>query len=155
MIELVGDTPEGETLAHLTRCGACRKEYVQLRAALVDVAAHAHAQAERSDAFFQAQHARIARRLGERRPIIRRWRGAWAPALAAAALLAVFLTRGGPPFQRPRDSEADRALLSAVERSIHVDAPAALRPAVLLVSEVERDVVQTHRGGTAPQGNHP
>jgi anti-sigma factor RsiW len=133
---------EGEALAHLTSCAACREEGVRLRASLVGLAAHIQAEAERSDAFFQAQRAKIACRLGERRPLVRRWRRAWAPALAAAALVAVFLTRGGPPLQRPRDSEADQALLSAVQHAIHAEVPAALRPAALLVAEVERSVPQ-------------
>ena len=153
MMELVDDSPEGETLAHLTRCAACRKEIAHLRAALMDLAAHAHAQAERSEAFWRGQRARIAGRLGERRPLAPSWGWAWAPVLAAAGLLLMLWARhGAPPTQ---DANADQALLAAVERSIHVDAPAPLRPALLLLSEVERGVTQSDHRITIPKGDQP
>jgi len=153
MMELVGDSPEGETLAHLTRCAACREESARLRAALVDLATHAHAQAERPDAFWPGQRVRIAGRLGKRRPLAPAWRWAWAPVLAAAGLLLMLWARdGAPPTQ---DANADQALLASVERSIHVDAPAPLRPALLLVSEVERGMMQSDHRITIPKGGQP
>ena len=139
-----------EGLGHLLSCAACREESVRLRASLVGLAARIHAEAERPEAFFQAQRAKITRRLEEHRPLGPRWRSAWAPALATVALVAAFVTRGGPPLQKPLDSEADQALLSAVRHAIHAEVPAALRPAALLLAEVEQGVPQSDHRITVP-----
>jgi hypothetical protein len=148
-------TLAGEGLAHLMSCAACLEERAQLRAGLVELACHIHAEAERSEAFFQSQRAKIAHRLRERRPSVRRWRWAWAPALAATALLALFLAPGGPPVQRLEDPEADRAFLRAVQQSIQAEVPEALRPAALLLGEVERGVLRPDRKIIAPKGDPP
>jgi len=145
---------EGEGLTHLTGCQQCRTEYARLRAALVDLAVRAHAQAERSDAFFRTQRARIEARLGERPRAIRRWRAAWVPALAAA-LLVVFLTYGVPRSPTPQESAADQAFLISVEHAIQAEVPAALRPAALLVAEIERGLPHTDRGIRAHTGDRP
>jgi anti-sigma factor RsiW len=144
---------EGEGLTHLAGCQQCRTEYARLRAALADLAVRAHAQAERSDAFFRTQRARIEARLGERPRAIRRWRAAWVPAVAAA-LLILILTYGVPRSPTPEDSAADQALLISVERAIQAEVPLALRPAGLLVADMERGLsesdgeVAVHRGDT-------
>jgi hypothetical protein len=154
MMELVADALEGATLAHLRRCVACRAEYARLHATLVDLTVDARARAERSDAFFQRQRVRIGCRAGDRPPFVRRWRSVWAPALATAALVGVFLTRGGPPHPRtPGESQADQALLSAVQQAIHAEAPAALHPAALLIAEVERSVPQPNHKRAVPKGD--
>ncbi len=152
--QLVG-TLEGEGGAHLRSCPTCHKEWVRMHASLVGLASQIHARAEQSDAFFQAQRAKIASRLVERRRSPWPWQWAWAPALAAAALAAVFLTRGGAPPQRPRDSEADQALLSAVQHAIYAEVPAALRPAALLVAEVKRSESQPDHRIPMPKGDRP
>jgi hypothetical protein len=152
MMELVAATLEGATLAHLRRCAVCRQEYVRLHTTLVDLAVDARARAERSDAFFQRQRVRIGCRTGDRRSFVRRWRSVWAPALVTGALLTVFLTRGGLPPRPPGESEADQAFLTAVHRAIHAEAPAALRPAALLIAEMERSARQPDRRITAPKG---
>jgi len=155
VMELVADALEGETLAHLKSCVVCRKEYVRLHTALVDLAVQTHARAERSEAFFHRQRVRIANRLGDRRPLVHAWRRTWVPVLAAAALLAALWLRGEPPPRSVRESDGDHALLISVQHSIQSAVPAALRPAVLLVSEVERGVVQPHQGANAPEGDQP
>lgn len=112
-------------------------------------------EAERPEASWGRQRRQIASRLADRPSLSLSWRRAWAPALAAAALLAVFLTRGGPSLQRPQDSDADQALLSAVQHSIHAEAPTALRPAALLVAEVARGVPQPDHRIAVPKGDQP
>ncbi len=146
---------EGEGLTHLTGCQQCRTEYARLRAALVDLAAQAHTQAERSDAFFQTQRARIEARLGERRRAIRRWRAAWVPAVAAAALLVLILTYGVPRSPTPEDSAADQAFLISVERAIQAEVPLALRPAGLLVADMERGLSESNGGIAVHRGDTP
>ncbi len=148
-------TLAGEGLAHLMSCAACLEERAQLRAGLGELADHIHAKAERSEAFFQAQRGKIARRLRERRPPVRNWRWAWAPALAATALLAVFLMPDGSPVQRAEDAEADHGFLQAVQRSIQADVPEALRPAALLLGEVERGVARRDRKIIESKGDQP
>jgi hypothetical protein len=155
MMELVAGTLEGATLAHVRRCVACREEYDRLHTTLVDLAVDARARAERSDIFFQRQRVRIGCRAGDRRPFVRRWRSVWAPALATGALMAVFLTRGGTPPRSPAESEADQALLSAVQHAIHREAPVALSPAALLIAELERGARQSDRGIGAQKGDQP
>jgi hypothetical protein len=103
--------------------------------------------------FFQRQRLRIGYRAGERRPFVRRWRSVWAPALATGALVAVFLTRGGTPPRSPEESEADQALLSAVQHAIHREAPVALSPAALLIADMERGARQPNRGIEAQKGD--
>ncbi len=148
-------TLAGEGLAHLMSCAACLEERAQLRAGLGELAGHIHAEAERSETFFQAQRGKIARRLRERRLPIRHWRWAWAPALAATALLAVFLMPDGPPVQRAEDAEAERGFLQAVQRSIQAEVPEALRPAALLLGEVEQGVVRRDRTVIESKGDLP
>ncbi len=148
-------TLEGEGRLHLASCAACREACVRLRTSLVELAAHIRAEAERPDAFFLIQRAKIASRLEEARPVLRRWRRAWAPALAAAALVAVFLTRGGAPPQPAVDSEADQALLSAVQHAINTEVPAALHPAALLVAEVKRSEAEPDHRIPMPKGDRP
>ncbi len=145
----------GEGLAHLMSCPACLEERAQLRAGLGELADHIHTEAERSETFFQAQRGKIARRLRERRLPVRHWRWAWAPALAATALLAVFLMPGGSPVQRPEDPEAERGFLRAVQQSIQAEVPEALRPAALLLGEVEQAVVRRDGTVTVPKGDLP
>jgi len=153
MMEVVAGSPAGKAVTHLTHCAACRQESAHLRAALVDLAAHARAQAERPEAFWHGQRVQIAGRLGERRPLAPAWRWAWAPVLAAAGVLFLLWARHEvPPAQ---DANADQALLAAVERSVHADAPAPLRPALLLVSEVERGMAQSDQRITIPKGDQP
>jgi hypothetical protein len=146
---------EGDGLVHLLSCAACREERARLRAGLVGLAARIHAETEQPEAFFQDQHRKIARRLWERRPRSQRWRRGRGPALAASALLAVLLTPGGPPVQRREDSEADQALLRAVQQSIQAEVPEALRPAALLLGELERGVSRPDRKDIVPKGDPP
>jgi anti-sigma factor RsiW len=146
---------EGEGRVHLTSCPACREACDRLRTSLVEFAAYVHAEADRPDAFFRTQREKIAGRLEKRQAVVRRWRNAWAPALAAAALLAVFLTRSGSPPESPREGDADQALLNAVQKSIYAEVPGALRPATMLISEVERGVLQTRRGDAVQVGGQP
>ncbi len=148
-------TLEDEGLVHLLSCAACSEERARLRAGLVELAAHIYAETGRPDAFFRAQRAIIARRLREARPPVRRWRWTWASALAATALLAVFLIPSGPPVQRPLDPEADQALLRAVQQSIQAEVPEALRPAALLLGELERGVFRADRKVAVPKGGTP
>jgi anti-sigma factor RsiW len=131
---------EDEALGHLASCAACREEAARLQADLVGLAAHLQGEADRSDAFFQAQRARIASRLEERARRVRLWWRAWAPALAVAALLAGILLRGNPQVDRAPDAEADQAFLSTVHQFIYAEVPGALRPAALLIAEVERSL---------------
>jgi hypothetical protein len=138
MTELISDTLEGTTVAHLRECATCRREYARLHAAFVDFAMDARAQAQRPEAFFQRQRVRIGCRVGDRRPSIWRRRSVWASALATGALVAVFLTRGGTPPRSPADTETDQALLSAVQHAIYREAPVALSPAALLIADMER-----------------
>jgi hypothetical protein len=137
MTELISDTLEGTTVAHLRECATCRTEYARLRAAFVDFAMDSRVQAERTEAFFQRQRVRIGCRVGDRRPVVWRWRS-WASALATGALVAVLLTRAGTPPRSPADTEADQALLSAVQQAIYREAPVALNPAALLIADMER-----------------
>jgi hypothetical protein len=153
MMGLVADVLEGATLAHLKRCEACRREYARLHTTLVELAVDAHTRAERSDTFFQRQRGLIGCRAGDRRPFLRRWRNVWAPALATGALVAIFLARGGAPPQPVAQAEGDQALLSAVQHAIHAGEPAALRPAALLIAEVERSVSQLDHKMAAPKGD--
>jgi hypothetical protein len=155
MMELIASALEGATVAHLRGCEACRKECARLHTALVDLATDARARAERSAMFFQRQRVRIGYRAGDRRLFVRRWRSVWAPALATGALVAVFLTRGGTPPRSPDESEADQALLSAVQHAIHREAPVALSPAALLVAELERGARESDRGIGAQKGDQP
>lgn len=155
MMELIAGALEGATVAHLRGCEACRKEYARLHTALVVLATDARARGERSAAFFQRQRVRIGCRAGDRRPFVRRWRNVWAPALATGALVAVFLTRSGTPPRSPAESEADQALLSAVQHAIRREAPVALSPAALLIAEMERGAAQPDRRIAAPTGEHP
>jgi hypothetical protein len=97
----------------------------------------------------------IAGAMEERPSLRRRWRNAWAPALAGATLLVVFLTLGRPSPPIPGESGADQALLSAVHCSIHAEVPAALRPAALLIADVERGVRQADGGSTVQKGEQP
>jgi len=137
MTEVVAGTLDEATIVHLRACEACRKDYARLNQALADFVMDTRAQAERPEAFFQRQRVRIGRRVGDRRPFVRRWRSVWASALATGALVAVFLTRGGIPPRSPADSETDQALLSAVQHAIYREAPVALSPAALLVADME------------------
>ncbi len=145
----------GEGLAHLMSCAACLEERAQLRAGLGELAGHIHAEAERPEAFFEAQRGKIARRLRERRAPVRDWRWAWAPALAATALLGVFLMPDGSPVQRAEDPEAERRFLQAVQQSIQADVPEALRPAALLLGEVERGALRPDRKIIESKGDQP
>ena len=138
MADLLAGTMDEATRAHLLECAACRQEGARLNAAIVDCAKDARTQAERSDAFFQRQRGRIGLRVAGGQAVVWRWRSVWASALATGALVAVFLTRGGTPPRSPVDSEADQALLSAVQHAIYREAPVALSPAALLIADMER-----------------
>lgn len=153
MMELAADTLEGTTLAHLRACAACRKEYARLHDALADLAVDLRARTERSDEFFYQQRVRIGRRLDDRWPILRRWQIVWAPALAAGVLAAVLWSFGRPSPPTPGDSETDQALLSTVQHAIHAEAPVALRPAALLIADLERGARQSNRGIDAQKGD--
>ena len=154
MTALVTGTLDGGALLHLRCCAACRKEWRRLYATLTGMAAQIHNEARRSEAFFQVQRAQVIRRLGEQRPRAGRWRMAWAPALAAA-LMVVFFTREGAPPPAPRASETDQAFLTAVEHAIGTEMPGALRPAALLVAEVERVLPQMDDRMAVPKGEQP
>jgi hypothetical protein len=138
LTELISDALEGTTVAHLRECAMCRTEYARLHAAFVDFAMDSRVHAERTELFFRRQRVRIACRVGDRRPVVWRWRSVWASALATGALVAVFLTRGGTPPRSPADTEADQALLRAVQQAIYREAPVALSPAALLIADMER-----------------
>lgn len=153
MTDLISDTLEGTTLAHLRECATCRTEYARLHTAFVDFAMDSRVQAERTEAFFQRQRVRIGCRVGDRRPFVWRWRSVWASALATGALVALFLTRGGTPPRSPADPETDQALLSAVQHAIQREAPVALSPAALLIADMERGVPQLDRKTAVPKGD--
>jgi hypothetical protein len=139
-----------EALVHLARCPACRGEHARLRAVLAALAADVHTQAERPAAFWLRQHERIAARRDARRTRGIAWRWAWTPALIAAGLLFALWTRESPP--PARDANADHELLAAVQRSIAAEAPAALQPAALLVTEIEASATRGGRAHSAQQG---
>jgi hypothetical protein len=153
MMGMVAGVSDRAALAHLRRCEACRREYARLHTALADLAVDAHARAERSDTFFRRQRVRIGCRVGDRRPFLRRWRNVWVPALATGALVAIFLARGGAPPQPVAEAEGDQALLSAVQHAIRAGEPAALRPAALLIAELERSVPRLDRKAAVPKGD--
>jgi len=155
MAELVAGTLEEATVVHLRGCDACRKEYARVNTVLVDFAMDARVRTELPDEFFCRQRVRIGRRLGARRLILRRWRSVWAPALVTAAVAAVLWLSGGPSVPPPGESEADQALLSAVQHAIHREAPVALSPAALLIAELERGARQSDRGIGAQKGDQP
>ncbi len=136
--------------AHLARCLACRREYRRLWGALAEAAAVAFARAERPEAFWRRQRARIARRSGASRGRRATWRRAWAPALVAAGLLVVLWTRDGQP--PARTANADHELLAAVQRSIARDVPPALLPAALLIAEIEDGTTVAGHSHSARQG---
>jgi hypothetical protein len=153
MAAQIAGSLQGEGLIHLGDCPACREEWVRLRADLGLLAMAVRAEADRPETFFRAQRTRIVGRLGERRFPSRPWQTAWAPAVAAALILAVLLTRGEPPLDPSRELGADQTLLSTVQHAIHAGVPTPLQPAALLTTEVERGLPHPDRGDKSTKGD--
>ena len=82
-------------------------------------------------------------------------RGKGEPASGTHPVGAGARRRGGAPRAVNLSRDFRFTTLVAVEHSIQADVPAALRPAALLVNEVERGVAQTIWGIGAPQGDQP
>jgi|PlaIllAssembly_1097288.scaffolds.fasta_scaffold57221_2 predicted anti-sigma-YlaC factor YlaD len=151
MAEALDEAPSGAVRDHLASCPTCRAERDRLQATLTGLAAQMQARAARPAAAWDQQARQIADRLHERQPRAQPWRWAWAPAVVGLAVLAGFWFYGQSPRMAP-GTETDDALLVAVERSIHADVPAALRPAALLVGEVGGRGTEAEQSLDGPQG---
>ncbi len=151
LMEGLGEAPRREVLDHLACCPTCRADRDRLQATLAGLAEQMRAGAERPEATWDHQARRIVDRLHERRDRAHPWRWAWAPAVVGLAALAGIWFHGRAP-QVPRDPEADDALLFAVQRSVQAHVPVALRPAALLVGEVEGRATEAERGLESSQG---
>jgi predicted anti-sigma-YlaC factor YlaD len=151
MAEALGDAPQMEMLEHLAGCPTCRADRERLQTTLTGLAEQMQARAARPEAAWDRQARQIANRLRARPPRTRPWRWAWAPAVVCLAALAGIWLHAQSPRVAP-GTETDDALLVAVERSIHADVPAALRPAALLVGEVGGRGTEAERSLDVPQG---
>lgn len=151
MVEALGEAPSTTVRDHLTSCPTCRADLDRLQATLTGFAAGMQVRAARPEAAWDRQARQIADRLHQRLSRARPWRWAWAPAVVGLAVLAGIWFHGQSPRVAP-GTETDDAFLIAVERSIHADVPAALRPAALLVGEVGGRGTEAERSLDGPQG---
>jgi predicted anti-sigma-YlaC factor YlaD len=151
MAQALGEAPPGEVCDHLAGCPACRADRDRLQATLTGLAAQMRTRTARPEAAWDRQARQSAERLHERQPRAQPWRWAWAPAVVGLAALVGIWVHGQSPRVTP-GTETDDALLVAVERSIHADVPAALRPAALLVGEVGGRGTEAERRLDGPQG---
>jgi anti-sigma factor RsiW len=151
--EALGEAPQVEVLDHLACCPTCRADRDRLQTTLTGLTAQMRARAARPEAAWDRQARQIAGRLHERPPRAQPWRWAWAPAVVGLAALAGIWLHGQSPRVTP-STETDDALLVAVERSIHAEVPAALRPAALLVGEVGGRGTEVERSLDVPQGGY-
>lgn len=128
------DAGEREALDHLSACGECRKEAVDLRRRLAAFREAIHAAGERTEVEWRGQAAEegVARKSAPRRALLR-----WVPAtgLAAIALVVALVTRAPKRAPPPASNDAaDNALLLAIQSDLSRQAPAALAPAETLVA---------------------
>ncbi len=154
LMEALDGRLESEAQAHLRACAACRAERYRMRVTLAALAEETRLRAERQEVFWTRQRREIALRLAGRKILSPRWVWAWAPALLLLLGLGSFLFRGEAP-QPARRTDADYELLLAVDRSLRAAVPAALRPAALLASEVERHETETTPAARGPEGDQP
>ena len=120
---------------HLEGCAVCRTEEESLRAAMGQLAAQAHAAAERPAVFWHAQERAIHNRLAGSETAQRL---TWAVALVAVALVATLLLEPRQPMPAVPASDPDQALLVEVQESVRRPVPRALEPASLLAQEVNQ-----------------
>jgi hypothetical protein len=150
--EVLNGELRGETLAHLADCPICRAERDRLRATLTGLAEGAFEQSEREEHSWERQRRQIADRLISRPFRSPSWCWVWAPAAVGLAVVALVWFRWETP-QQPLGPDANHAILTAVERSLQANVPAALQPVALLASEIERGEAETGREAGTSRGD--
>lgn len=120
---------------HLECCVVCRTEEESVRAAMGQLAAQAHAAAERPVGFWYAQERAIHNRLAGRETAQRL---AWAVALVTVALVATLALEPRQPMPAVPASDPDQTLLVEVQQLVRRPVPRALEPATLLAQEVDQ-----------------
>jgi len=111
---LTGQSGEGDREAHLARCEDCAQRWSEMR----HIKARLTAREPASNEFLAAQRRAIYARLGEQPGTGLGWmKGAWAPALAATALLAI-----GIVMHRPMAMPGEANGTGAAAAAVHQDA---------------------------------
>lgn len=147
----LADAIAGGTAARVEKdpvdCEACQADLQRLRAAIAALASDLDTAAARPDGFWDRQRVSILSRIGQMPGRVEK--ASWWASLPVATTVAALLLGAvwwGSPTGRSGNVETDPALLLAVQHALDADAPSALRPAALLVVELEGTSPASPRG---------